>query len=102
MADHGAIFRHCAALRGEFHSALGLRLPEALLASTEACDRPFGSTARSSTARSVVQPSSEVSPAAGQSEEGFTAASISEVRHRSCCATASPAHDTVVSHTAIL
>eukprot|EP00892_Ulva_mutabilis_P002902 jgi/Ulvmu1/12612/UM093_0004.1 len=77
MADHEAIYRHCAALRGEFHSALGLRLPEALLASTEACDRPFHSTACSTAA--LLPDGSDEPAGTWEADEGYSAASIAQV-----------------------
>lgn len=80
MADHVSVFMHCSALRGEFHAALGLSLPDALLSSTEACDRPFRSRARSM-ARSR-SGGSQALPAGG-AEEGYSVATIAEVRDAS-------------------
>lgn len=84
MADHGAIFRHCTALRGECHRALGLNLPDCLLSSTEACDRPFAAAAADGSRRLLPAAGGpDTLPVRSEDDVGrYTAATLAEVRSR--------------------
>lgn len=87
MADHGAIFRHCTALRGECHRALGVSLPDCLVSSTEACDRPFASAADAADGSRCLPPPAgapESLPVRSEDEAGYTAETVAEVRTRAC------------------